>query len=869
MDWTAHVSPFVLERPRLQAVLDEAIPSASQRLLLITAPAGYGKTTLLWRWVQSSQEVAPTAILVRPEQTVDGEDRAVVTPLRGDVVVADYVSSLVELLSSPGSEGVAQAIDTSRSALFDRVAQLDGPCVIVIDDLDRLPVSVRRFLLEGLLANARSPRDLSVVAAGRAPSHHALGRLAAAGRLRQMFGRDLALSAAETRELLALRGESELAEPALTAVMDATLGWPAGVALAGHLIASVGEPGQWLPLDDYVATTMLSRLGDATRQVLFVVATLPWIDRELWQELGDAMPGTVDSFDALRSTVPLTCGGVGTDGRRTYVLAPLLRDALVRIRAAVTEVSDTERFCASDGTALVGTAIQWLMARDLFQHAIAVARVAEHWSLILASLRRTCREFAIRDNHAAIIAHLSALPDARLLADDDLAFWYVLSLMSIGDVSEGTRLHALVAEAWRGCDDPMRRGRLDVLNTLLAIWRGDRELALSRARAALSDLPPDAYHERMRAAASADVLAGHLGQRELSVEMFAAARAARDHLPWDQRWWVTFVLPNQADRAALEGRLSSSAKLFQHLIDSYAGVFPEQMALMHMRLALIDLERGDPEAALRRMDLADSTSVGYWTPEVPLARAKILHALGRDDEAIALLYAAIRAANSDLNEIDVRRSRTVLAQLWIDRGEIDITDAWAALECNAIDTWPRSFGQTPPGAVLAHLAIIHGRCAEAIELLDALIVEGEARFQPAPLVHVYALKAIAYARGGNAGACHDAIRRAIDLGGPEGFHHSYMVGTLDTRLLLGVADRTLETALAFAPPPAAHGTVKLTRRETDILRQVMKGKTNIEIAKHLFLSPITVKNHLGRVYQKLGVRGRDEAVVAARSQKLI
>ncbi|MGN6031113.1 MAG: LuxR C-terminal-related transcriptional regulator [Thermomicrobiales bacterium] len=860
-DWTVAIPAWALALPRLNATLDEAIASQHHRLTLIMAPTGYGKTMLLKQWMASSDAARQTSAVITPRRPGDGS-RPVVRHLRGDPSFAEIVGNLVDD-GSPTGSGVSR--DRARDALFEAVVHTGPPCVLVIDDLDLLPVMTRRFLIDGLLGHPDSPAGLHIVAAGRMPARHFLGRLAAAGQVRQLFARDLALTPPEASELLRRRGVPDPVDRRLEAVMKLTGGWPAGIALAGHVIDEDEEPGQWLPLDDHVATAVLDRLDDPTRQMLIAAAHLPWIDRELWQTLAQGRQGQVASFDTVRSIVPMTLVDHRTDGRRAHCLVPLLRASLQRLRISAEIDGGPD-----DTGPILNSAMAWFADNALHGDVIALAQETGRWPEALATLHPHCAELASRDDHRPIIALLSRLPEPQLLCNDDLAFWYMLSLLSVGDISEGTRLYPLLMKAWQGRTDALTQGRSLVLGTLLAIWQGDRELALARAQDALAILPAEASHERMRAAASGEVLSWHLGQRETAISMLAIARSACERLPWDQRWWATFVLPNQADRTALEGHLTAAANQFQHLIDSYSAVFPDQMALMHMRLALIELERGDAAAAGRTMDLIGPVPpVGYWMQEVPLARAKILHALGHDHEAKETLYSALREASSDLNEIDVRRTRTVLAQLWLDSGEVALADAWATEETLSMDIWPRSFGQTVPGTVMAQLHLTHGRHPEAIALLDALVDEGTRREQPAPLVHVHAVRALALALARDVDAAQEAIRTALAIGQPNGFQRSYLVGNLDTRLLLGTPEQTLGLAATFLSPRTSANGVTLSARELDVLLLAMQGMTNADIATQLFISPMTVKNHLARIYQRLGVRNRNEAVIAARSRGLI
>jgi DNA-binding NarL/FixJ family response regulator len=60
-----------------------------------------------------------------------------------------------------------------------------------------------------------------------------------------------------------------------------------------------------------------------------------------------------------------------------------------------------------------------------------------------------------------------------------------------------------------------------------------------------------------------------------------------------------------------------------------------------------------------------------------------------------------------------------------------------------------------------------------------------------------------------------------------------------------------------------NGAVQLTDRESQVLRCLVRGARNEEIAGELFMSTATVKTHLNHIYAKLEVRGRHEATARA------
>ena len=60
----------------------------------------------------------------------------------------------------------------------------------------------------------------------------------------------------------------------------------------------------------------------------------------------------------------------------------------------------------------------------------------------------------------------------------------------------------------------------------------------------------------------------------------------------------------------------------------------------------------------------------------------------------------------------------------------------------------------------------------------------------------------------------------------------------------------------------------LSAREREILARIAQGHTNIEIGRQLFISEKTVRNHVTRIFEKLGVHSRAQAIVLAKDKRL-
>jgi DNA-binding NarL/FixJ family response regulator len=97
-----------------------------------------------------------------------------------------------------------------------------------------------------------------------------------------------------------------------------------------------------------------------------------------------------------------------------------------------------------------------------------------------------------------------------------------------------------------------------------------------------------------------------------------------------------------------------------------------------------------------------------------------------------------------------------------------------------------------------------------------------------------------------------------------------VVAAGDALLAPSVTRRLIEQS--FRARPALTRSAKLdelTPREEEVLRLIARGLSNTEIASALFVSEQTVKTHVGKVFAKLGLRDRAQAVICAYETGLV
>jgi len=821
-----------VSRSRLLTAIGEPLFA---RLTIITAPLGYGKTTLVAQW--ASRVTHPLCWM----SAQDARDRGVSLTAWLDTVVAAWMASR-GMIASPNSavdDGVAPGSLASRM-----LGAVDGPITLVCDDVDAVPRHQIRLLLDQLLQHPATG-NVHLIVMKRSRIGIIPGYLSAVGQVCELTADDLRFTV-EGLDELALRLEIDLSAGDLTDIAATSEGWVAGALLLMQASGGHTRNGKvsFHLIDDFVQQNIFDHVPEAWRIPLLATVDLPVIRRAYLSVLlgTTTAPRMEDGYPFLLP-VPGTA-----DQLRHH---PLVIASLRRLGDALDPVGARRK--------AIERLVRWLESVGEVDEARSIARHLQAWPLLIGVLADACREFALRDQHAEVITLLEGIPEAILLAHDDVGFWYLLAVLSIGDLVRGEPLLAQVALRWKDHPSLLLRGRYQVCHALASIFAGRREEALAAAQLSLTLLPESASLERFRASATSTVLGAHLGKPQLVQKMFAETRRYREALPWDQEWWNVFVLPDQADRLALSGDLDAATRLYEHQLRVFPDRFRGHAGLIKLRLALIAIEQGELDRA-RELMASDETASdeAYWAIGATLVRADLARFDGAPDRAEELVYAAISEAARRQGEIELHWARTALADMWIARGDLALARSWAESMPVGMNDWPRSFGQIMPQRTLALLKIRDGDLRGALALLDTLVTDGERRGHHGLLVGIHALRAAALHLMGRDEESNRARAYADELGSGGRFRWSLELGGFVTR-----DDDGRPNPIDIKIP------VRLTRRELETLRYVDQGLTNGEIAARLFVSVFTVKNHLANVYEKLGVRGRVKAVQEARIRGLL
>ena len=895
--------PGQVPRPRLTDRLDEGL---GHGLVLVCAPAGYGKTALLADWAQR-----------RPSRTawlsLDSGDNDPARFWRHAVAAMGRVrpgldGRLGPLLGPPAPASFEPLVIT----LINELAagpRADG--VLILDDYHVIQSPAVHGSVEFLLEH-RSP-ELHLVLASRADPPLSLARLRARGQLAEVRAADLRFTAGEAAGLLAQVGagpEGGLPDAAVAALTGRTEGWAAGLQLAGlslrgqHDVAGfvAAFTGSNRYVLDFLAEEVLERQPDPVRTFLLETSLLG----RLSGGLCDAVTGRTDSQVLLEQIEAAGLFLVPLDEvrgwwRYHHLFADLLRARLQSERPG--QVAQLQRNAAT-------WAAEHGLVDDAIQHAVAAGEMTWAAQLIEQNFDAVHSQ---RGEAVTAARWLAGLPPGLVRSRPRLLLAEAIPMATSGRLAAAQRLAEAAEAAYPdGMEDPFEPtigpagsllgnvpATIALLHGYLAQLRGDMTGTAEFASQSLAESRDGEWLLRSIAEGQLGVsawLGGQLADAERAFTGAIAGRQAAGLPTW--RAWASYEL-GRVQQA--QGRLDAVARTCEEALEAAAagGQAPLPAAgPAHVGLAEVAYQRSDLDGALRHASdgIALCRSFVYTVPLAAglttLAWAR--QATGDPAGALAAISEAVQAAPGPpglLNPVPAQRARLLLTQ-----GDLARAQRWTQESGLRTDDDP-DYPREPGHLVLARVLLAQGRADQALSLLDRLHAAAVAQDRVGSLIQTGALRALALAAGGDEPGAVTALADALVLACPQGYIRVFAdegppMAALLGRLIaaqraehagargvplgcLARLQRAFDTGPALAAPVSPATTIvpgiveQLTRRELEVLGMLAAGSSNQAIARELVVSLDTVKKHVGHVLGKLGAANRTEAVARARQLGLI
>jgi LuxR family maltose regulon positive regulatory protein len=889
-------------RPRLVEALGEGL---ARGRVLICAPAGFGKTSLLADWARGGGRPVAWLGLDAGDNDPARFWRYVVAAL--DQAQPGIAGRLGPLLGPPAPRSFKGLV----TALINELAAQPGrdEVLLVLDDYHLVDAGAVHESVAFLLENL--PPGLLLVVSGRADPPLPQARQRARGQLAELRAAELRFTTEEAAALLGAAAGPVLPDSAVVALRARTEGWAAGLQLAalslrgrtdaaGFVAAFSGSHRFVL---DYLADEVLDGQPEQVRAFLLETSVL----ERLSGELCDAVTGRSGSQAMLCHIeraglflVPLD--EVRGWWRYHHLFADLLRARLEQEQSG--RVQELHRAAAAWSD-------EHDLADDAVRHALAAGDAA--WAARL--VERHVETLLGRSEGATLRRWLSALPAESVRDRPRLCLAQAYGA-AMGFQVEA--LEALLDDAERafavGGGEPYEAsaGRpvsslanvpagIAFLRAVLARLRGDAALASDYNQQALAQLGEDDWLMRYLVRwnqAVTDWLDGRPGPAERGLAgVLADLRAAGQFFAGFLAMRVCYDL-GEVQRA--QGHLDAALATYREALEE-AGE-SSQTAITgpaHVGLAQVLYERDELTAALdhatRGVTLCQQLTFTQSLATGMAVLARIRQARG---DAAAALEAMGEAGQVELspqvvallNPVPSQRALLLLAQ-----GDVSAAAQWAKAAGLSPEDEP-DYPREPAYLLLARVLLAQDRPGPALMLLQRLLATAASQGRIGNVIEIQALRALALvARGDPAGAL-GALAEAVTLACPQGYVRVFADEGAAMRALLtrlsaarkdlraparGIDPDYLAGLLracgqAGAAPPSRRAAAALpgmaeplTDREVEVLLLLAAGRSNQRIAHELVVALDTVKKHVSHVLAKLGAANRTEAVARARQLGLI
>jgi LuxR family maltose regulon positive regulatory protein len=888
------VTRELVHRPRLTELLgDQLGGGAWPSLLLVSAPAGFGKSTLLAQALLggSGPGRAPVAWLSLDSGDSDPTTfwAYVLAALR--TALPTVGGSAQVLLESPGSTPITTVLTT---LLNDLAAAADDEVVLVLDDYHVISTpevhEAMTFLVEHL------PPQLHLVLATRSDPPLPLARLRARGQLAEIRAADLRFNEEETAAYFDGMG-LRLSAVDVATLDSRTEGWVAALQLAALSLRGrddaagfiQGFAGDDRHVVDYLVEEVVHRQPDDVRDFLLRTSVLT----RLSGPLTDAVTGRRDGRAMLETLDRGNLFLVRLDEQRRWyryhhLFADMLQAQLLDEQPG--EVPELHRRASAwheqdgDTTAAI-------------DHALAAGDAERAAGLVELSIRPMGKD----RREAQLRRWMEALPDEVFAARPVLANGYVGALMSTGEV-RGVEPRLQIAEQWveavRACatgtlpegllvadlaDLERLPGWVRIHRAGLSLMVGDVTATIEHGRGAIDELGRDDNLGHAAATALMGIAAWRQGDLESAATAYATSMRR-----FEAEGWVADLLGcaiTLADLQWARGRLRDAERTYRDALDLAArqpGGPLRGAPDMHVGLGEIAIERNDLTTAGEELRTSHELGDHLGMPRHPhrwrIAEAHLREAEGDLPAALALLDEAERVYDGDFSP-DVRPVTAMRARIWVKLGHPEQTIAWAAQRGLAVADEP-DYLREYEHVTLARALLAAGDPAAAA-FLERLLGAAGAGGRQGTALEILVLLAVARQRQGDIGAAMAALSRALELGEPEGYVRTFTdEGLAMTSLLTAAAKRGIAPAYAarlLAPTdpaslePARHDPLvdPLSDRELEVLRLLATELSGPEIARHLVVSLNTVRTHTKNIYTKLAVGSRREAVRRAEALGLL
>ncbi len=878
-----HIPPVAertVMRSRLVQALESGLPGC--RLVLVAAPAGYGKTTLLSQWARGSQYPVAWVSLSEEDNDLSRFLRYLFRAWE-QIQPAIQESALGVML-----EGSMPEIQPVLAAFINLADEMPGHTTVVLDDYHVVEDPSIHQALTYLLDHL--PQSLHIVLSTRSDPPLPLARYRARAQMLELKAGELKFWLEEIEDFFNNLEQLDLRRDELEVLHEKTEGWAAGLRLVrltyGRSHHSAEQPaltGKQRFIADYLSQEVLAGLPEDLQRFLLETSILS----QLTARLCETVTGVEDGQRLLERLERENLFIVPLDNSREWfryhrLFADYLQEELTRRQPS--QIAELHRRAAG-----------WHLEQDLPEQAYQHALAAGDLDLVALVLERYTNAKLLAGELSVLKRWIDALPPDWSSAYPELGLARAGYLAYSGAFEASLQVIDQVEKSLTPPEnDNTRRqlARVKAIRCFMACTGNDLTMAVTYAGQALQDLPDEDLGFRPGIYAALGDTYRQKGLWEDARQSYLKAleftnspaiRVGSGHL-----------YGALADLELRQGRLRSAAGFWEKALASIQdrgnwGRIPLPVTgWIYTRMAELFYEWNELEKAsdylsrgLERAELGGDvrTQIAAYilSARMSLARGEVEAAAGYLEQARPLIERAPFpewSANYDRCQLDLwmAENRLRTAVDWVDE----------VMESGDMESRPE-MEELEPG--IARVLIEKGDLGSierAQRLLERLLTRVEGQGRAGLLIETLAVEAVARWRLGDVGGALSSLEGSLRIAKPEGYLRRYVdlglpmgrllqeakargvMGEYVTKLLEAFGGDLSEPASTLQALPEP-----LTPREQEILERLAAGLTNREIAGQFVISPETVKKHVASISGKLGTSNRTEAVARARELGLL
>jgi LuxR family transcriptional regulator, maltose regulon positive regulatory protein len=899
--------PGLVSRPRLQEQIYQGLRGP---LTLVTAPAGFGKSTLVASCVTGCGMAVAWLSLDKDDNHAESFLNYLVAALqKADNSIGIKAAQLLTGMQLASPEAVL-------TSLINDLDDVTGEIVLVLDDYQQINSQAVHEEMAFLLQHC--PNSFHLVIATRSDPPFHLSSALARGRMVELRAADLSFTEPEATQFLNDVMGLGLDARLVSALEERTEGWIAGLQMAALSMQNrkdidgfiKGFSGSNRYILDYLLEEVMAGQPPEIQRFLLCTSILERLTAPLCEavlEAGKLDGQIIDKISAnFQHPYPLGCQPileyldranlflVPLDDERTWYRYHHLFADLLHARLQQTLKSE-------EIAALHTRAAQWYNRNGFTVQAIHHASLTSNTEWVEQLIEQNYMEMFHRGEASAMRSWTGQLSKELIYRRPWLCIYEAQSHALFGQLDEAEVLIAKAEEHLQlenpAADIKSMLGHLAYVKSRVTGMRGDVQRAIELSLIARENTP--ASNQALQSGIGVMLGVGYfmIGDFPKSIQTFKETIQSSSAVKAINGTMAAYC--HLARLNAIQGHLNKSYELYQE-----AGKFAREaggrnlgaMSLVDVGIANVLYELNDLEAALARikhgLDFiplwgnADDIAMAYTT------LARIQQSQGNIDGGLETVEKGIQLIQTR-GVFSVARDAVHAARvrLWLAQGDLLSAGRWAASQEERLIPDTRfGFENELTRITLSRVYIAQLKPGEAIRLLTRLEESAESGGRTGRLIEILILKALTLQGLGKTALALVPLEKSLSQAEPEGYIRIFVhegasmqsllaqwlahassgpVRDYASHLLSQFAARSQGSAAAPGKvPPDGNQFEPLTRRELEVLSLLAAGLSNQQIAEKLIISLGTVKFYVHAIMQKFGVHSRTQAILIAKERNL-